>query len=56
MYLVIVSKLSYGQPVVPIILPLVHKELEELFNFLVDSFGLPICLGVISHGSHYSDP
>ena len=45
MYLVVVSELDYGQPVIPVILPLVHEELKELLNFLVDSLGLTIHLG-----------
>jgi len=53
---VVVGKLGYGQPFVPVILTLVHKELEELFDFLIDSLGLTIGLGVVgSRGGHF-DP
>ena len=53
---VIVVELGYGQPFVPVILTLVHKEPEELFDFLIDSLGLTIGLGVVgSRGSHF-DP
>jgi len=34
---VIIGKLGYGQPFVPVILALVHEELKELFNLLIDS-------------------
>jgi len=47
MYSVIIGKLGYGQPFVPVILALVHKELKELFNFLIDSLGLTVSLGVV---------
>ena len=56
MYLVIVSELGYGQPIIPVVLHLVHEELKELLNFLVESLSLTICLRVISHGSCYLDP
>jgi len=55
-YLVIVSKLSYGQPVIPVVLTLVHEKLKKLLIFLVASLSLTICMGVISCGGHYSDP
>ena len=45
-YSVIVSELSYGQLIIPVNLPLVHKQLKELLYFLVDSFSLTICLRV----------
>ena len=47
MDLVVVGELGYGQPFIPVILTLVHKEPEELFNFLIDSLGLTVSLGVV---------
>ena len=44
---VVVGKLGYGQPFVPVVLVLVHEEPKELFDFLIDSLGLTISLGVI---------
>ena len=53
---VIIGKLSYGQPFVPVILALVHEELKESFDFLIDSLSLTISLGVVgSRGGHF-DP
>ncbi len=46
---VVVGKLSDRDPFVPVILSLINKELKELFNFLVDVFGLPVCLWVVGH-------
>ena len=43
---VIVGELGYGQPFIPVILTLAHEELEELFDFLIDSLGLIIGLGM----------
>ena len=45
MDLVIVGKLGYSQPFVPVVLALVHKELKELFDFLIDLLSLTISLG-----------
>ena len=36
-YQVVVSKLSYSQPVIQVILMLVDEEPKEFLNFLVDS-------------------
>src|SRR6266481_5746407 len=47
MDLVIVGELSYQDPLVPVVLSLVDKEPEELFNLLVDTLGLAISLQVI---------
>ena len=44
---VIVSKFSYREPVVPVILPLVYEEAYELLDFLVDTFGLAVRLWVV---------
>ena len=47
MNLVIVGKLSDRDPFVPVILSLINKESKELFDFLVDTFSLPVCLWVV---------
>ena len=49
-YRVIVSVLSHGEQVYPIVLFLVDLWLEVCFDNLVDSFGLSISLGVDGHG------
>jgi len=56
MYPVIVGELGYGQPLVPVILTLVHKESEELLNLLVNPLSLTVHLWMISGGSCYLDP
>ena len=54
--LVIVGELSYGQPFVPVVLTLVHEELKELFDFLINLLCFAIGLGVVGgQGSHF-DP
>jgi len=56
MDLVIVGELSYGQPFVPVVLTLVHEELKELFDFLINLLCFAIGLGVVGgQGSHF-DP
>src|SRR5882724_1957966 len=45
MELVILGELSYGQPFIPVVLTLVHEELKELFNSLIDPLCLAISLG-----------
>ena len=42
--LVVVSKFGGGKPVRPIILHEVSVESKVLFEFLIGSFGLAICL------------
>ena len=57
--LVTVSKFGNQQPVVPVIpaiLSLIHKEVQELFDLLVDTFGLAIHLQVICHGGCNFNP
>ena len=44
---VIVGEFGYREPVVPVVLPLVYKEAQELLNFLVDTFRLAVCLWVV---------
>ena len=46
---VIVNKLGDGGPIVPVVLSLVDEEPKELFNLLVDMFGLAIWLQVVCH-------
>ena len=53
---VIVGKLSYGQPFIPVILTLVHEEPKELFDFLIDLLCLAISLGVVSSQGGHFDP
>ena len=53
---VVIGKLGYGQPFVPVVLALVHKEPKELFDFLIDSLGLTISLGVVGSRSGHFDP
>ena len=52
MDVVIVLKICEQEEIVPVILPLVNEELEELFQLLIDSLHLSISLGVICCGSH----
>src|SRR6266481_1157607 len=47
MDLVVVGKLSDRDPFVPVVLSLINEESKELFDFLVDMFGLPVCLWVV---------
>src|SRR5882724_6457583 len=42
-----VGEFGYQHPFIPIILALVLEWSQELFNFLVDSFGLAISLWVV---------
>ena len=44
MDLVVVGEFGYQEPVVPVILPLVYEEAQELLDLLVDTFGLAIGL------------
>ena len=45
----IVSEFRKGEELQPIVLLEVTKDMEELFNFLVDSFCFSINLGVEGH-------
>ena len=47
---VIIGKLGNRNPVIPVMLSLVHKEVKELLNFLVDTLSLAVCLWVVGHG------
>ena len=47
---VVIGKLGNQSPVIPVILPLVNKEVKELLDFLVDVLSLAICLRVVGRG------
>ena len=53
--LIIVVKLGYRQPFIPIILALIYKESQELLNFLIDPLCLTIGLRVVSGGCRDPD-
>ena len=44
MYMIVVLELCHGQQIVPIVLPLIDKELQVLIQFLVDVLHLSISL------------
>ena len=44
---VIVGELGYRDPLIPVVLSLVDKEPEDLFDLLVDMLGLAVSLRVI---------
>ena len=50
MHMVVVLEFSQWEQLIPVILPLVYKELEILLQLLVDSFHLSIALWVVSSG------
>jgi hypothetical protein len=54
--MIIVLELSKWEEVGPVILPLVDKESEVLFQFLVHPFSLTITLGVVRCGGCKLDP
>jgi hypothetical protein len=47
---IIVCKFSEGKPVVPVIMMLIDKHSEVLFDLLIDVFSLPVSLGMESGG------
>ena len=52
MDVIVVLEFRKGKEIVPIILSLVNKKLKVLFQFLIDSFHLPVSLGMVrSSGS-----
>ena len=55
MDLIIVGKLCYRQPFVPIVLALIYEESQELLDFLIDPLCLTIGLWVVSGGCHDLD-
>ena len=48
--MIIILELRKREEVIPVVLPLINKEMEELLQFLINSFCLSISLGVV-HGS-----
>ena len=44
---VVVGKFGYRKPVIPVVLPQVYKEVQELLDLLVDTFGLTVGLQVV---------
>ena len=50
MDVVIVGELRECEKFVPIVLPFIDKESEELFEFLIDSFCLSVGLWVVGGG------
>ena len=51
----IYQKFCEGEKVVPIILSLINKKVEELFQFLVNLFHLSISLRVVCGGGSQLD-
>ena len=47
---VVVREFAQGEEFIPVILSLVHEEAEELFELLVDPFGLAVRLWVVCSG------
>ena len=54
--LVVVGKFSYREPVIPVVLPLVYEEAQELLDLLVDTFSLAIGLWVVGHQGRNFNP
>ena len=46
-YMIVVLEFAESEELLPIILPLIHEESEELLQLLVNPFGLAVCLWVI---------
>jgi hypothetical protein len=55
MDVVVVREFAQREEVVPVILSLVHEEAEELFELLVNTFGLAVRLRVICGGRREFD-
>ena len=53
---IIVGELGNGNPFIPVVLLSVDEESKELFDFLVDSFGLSISLRVVGRRGCNFDP
>ena len=45
--MIVILKLRTGEEIVPVVLPLVNKEMKELLQFLVDPLHLSVSLGVV---------
>jgi hypothetical protein len=52
---IVVLELRNRKETVPVVLPLINKETEELFQFLVNPFRLAICLWMVSCGGAHFD-
>ena len=53
--MIIVTELCNRYPVCPVILSMIHEDLEVGLNLLVNSFSLSISLGMICHGGSRFD-
>ena len=49
--MVIILELREREEVIPVVLPLINKETEELLQFLINSFRLSVSLGVVCSSS-----
>ena len=49
--MIIILELREREEVIPVVLPLINKETEELLQFLINSFRLSISLGVVRSSS-----
>ena len=54
--MVIVLELCEWKEFIPVILPLIHEELEVLFELLVDTFHLALSLWVVGGGCDKPNP
>ena len=45
--MIVVLKLHIGEKIVPVILPLINKEMKELLQLLVNPLRLSVSLGVV---------
>ena len=52
---VIVRELAEGEELVPVVLSFVHEEAKELFELLVNTFGLAVRLRVVCGGRREFD-
>jgi hypothetical protein len=50
MDVVVVLEFCHGQKFIPVILALIDKDPEVLFQFLVDTFHLSVCLWMVCCG------
>jgi hypothetical protein len=52
---IVVGEFAEGEELVPVVLPFVHKEAKELFELLVNAFGLAVRLQVVCSGCREFD-
>ena len=52
---VVVPEFAEGEELIPVVLSFVHEEAKELFELLVNVFGLAIRLRVVCGGRHEFD-